>query len=248
MRSSDKNGTDARRTPRVTPARKTNEEIEVTLRVADRRALLARLAELGAVCEGRVHEMNALYDTRDRSIMRRGQLLRIRTERPANRPGTKASGAKQHLEGALLTFKGPVVRQVPARSGGRRYKVREELEVRVADGDQLAVILKALGFRPDFRYEKYRSTYRLPSMDNVILDLDETPIGDFLEAEGTRAAIDRAAELLGYQSADYVTKSYWELFRDEVRKSGHTKSSKRERFPRLMGRDMVFRRGERSSG
>jgi adenylate cyclase class 2 len=245
MRSSDKNQTHARRTRRQTSPPKPNQEVEVKLRVADRRALLARLTELGAICEGRVHEMNTLYDTRDRSLMRKGKLLRIRTERQADQPGTQASAITRKLEGALLTYKGPVRRSdAPAVRGGRRYKIREEREVRAADADQLAIILESLGLRPSFRYEKYRTTYRLPTIDNVILELDETPVGDFLEAEGARAAIDRAAQLLGYQREDYVTKSYWDLFQERLRERGHAKFQKRRRFPRARQRDMLFSRTE----
>ena len=221
-------------------ARKLHHEIEVKLRIADRRALLARLDELGAIYEGRVHEMNTLYDTRERSLMRKGQLLRIRIERRADRPGPKPFQTSRHLESALLTFKGPVRRpnSRPARSD-KKYKIREEREVRAADGNQLAVILEALGLLPSFRYEKYRSTYRLLDVEDVALELDETPVGDFLEAEGARESIDRATGLLGYGPSDYVTKSYWDLFQ-EHRNSVHRKRSKRQRLSDVSRQDMLF--------
>lgn len=240
MRTSDKNDRRVRRPRRAKRVPKPSREIEIKLRIADRRALLARLGELGAICEGRVHEMNTLYDTRERTLMRKGQLLRIRIERRADYPEAKASHTTQKLESALLTFKGPVrLRNSGAARSQGKYKIREEQEVRAADGDQLAVILEALGLLPSFRYEKYRSTYRLPAIKNVALELDETPVGDFLEVEGARASIDRAAALLGYRPSDYLTKSYWDLFQ-EYRNSVHTKSSKRERFPNSGHPDMLF--------
>jgi adenylate cyclase class 2 len=243
MRSSDKHDLKAPRTRKVVSKQKPPQEIEIKLRVADRRSLLTRLSGLGAIYEGRVHEMNTLYDTKSRSMMRKGRLLRIRTERPADKSRSARPAMNRRLGGAVLTFKGPVRGSDSSAARGRRkYKVREEREVRVTDGEQLAAILEAVGLRPSFRYEKYRSTYRLPGVNGVILELDETPIGDFLEAEGNRASIDRAAELLGYGPMDYVTKSYGALFRDSMRKPGHTNSSKRERFPRLGGKDMSFRR------
>ena len=240
MRTSDKND-QLQRTPRPAVSRKPSQEIEVKLRIADRQAVLARLDELGAICEGRVHEMNTLYDTRDRALMRKGRLLRIRTTRPANRPGTKAFDADREPERSLLTFKGPVRRSgAPMSLCGRRYKIREEREVRATDGDELAIIFEALGFHASFRYEKYRSTYRLPGVNHVTLELDETPVGDFLEAEGARAAIDRAASLLGYHPSDYLTKSYWDLFQEHLRKSGDTKRSKKTRVSNSKRRDMLF--------
>jgi adenylate cyclase class 2 len=193
--------------------------------------------------------MNALYDTPGGALARAGKLLRIRVERPAERPedGTlklaRVSNARRDSQGALLTFKGPGRRKEPGKfRGAGRYKIREEREIRVADEAALARILGALGLRPSFRYEKYRSTYRLPRLSGVTLELDETPIGDFLEAEGSRAAIDRSAALLGYQPADYITKSYGQLFLDQARRSGETRAPKRGRIAGARPRDMLFRR------
>jgi adenylate cyclase class IV len=149
---------------------------------------------------------------------------------------TGKPGANRTHVAATLTYKGPVLQVRPAKAlDGRKYKVREEREVRVADGEQLAVILEGIGLLPSFRYEKYRSTYRLPGLDGLKLELDETPVGDFLEAEGSRAAIDLAAERLGYRPADYITKSYWDLFRDAARKRRRRQGSKRARTPAFDG-------------
>jgi adenylate cyclase, class 2 len=38
--------------------------------------------------------------------------------------------------------------------------------------------------------------------------LDETPVGNFLELEGTPRWIGRTAKLLGFSQADYITGSY----------------------------------------
>ena len=221
---------------------KQNNETEVKLCVTDRPALLHQLVRLRATYYGRVHEMNTLYDTPDGALKRAGRLLRIRVEHPADgaaeRPehGTlklaRMSNPSRDSQGVLLTFKGPVRGEEPGKfRGAGRYKIREEREIRVEDEAALARILGALGLRPTFRYEKYRSTYRLPRLSGVTLELDETPIGDFLEAEGSRAAIDRSAALLGYQPADYITKSYGQLFLD----------SKRGRTASAGPRDMLFR-------
>jgi adenylate cyclase class 2 len=224
----------ARRKRGPKPGSKHGKETEVKLRVRDRQALLRQLVGLRATYYGRVHEMNTLYDTPDGALKRAGRLLRIRVERPAERPEDGAlklarmSNPRRDGQGVLLTFKGPLRQKEPGMS---RYKIREEREVRLADGDALASILGALGLRPTFRYEKYRSTYRLSRLSGVTLELDETPIGDFLEAEGSRAAIDRSAALLGYQPADYITKSYGQLFLD----------SKRGRIAIARPRDMLFR-------
>ena len=48
--------------------------------------------------------------------------------------------------------------------------------------------------------------------------LDRTPIGDVGEIEGPARWIDRTAKLLGVEPADYITKSYAELFFEWKRK------------------------------
>jgi len=51
-----------------------------------------------------------------------------------------------------------------------------------------------------FSYEKYRTTMKLPGSarwaKDLVIEVDETPIGTFLELEGPAEAIDRAAQNL----------------------------------------------------
>ncbi len=77
--------------------------------------------------------------------------------------------------------------------------------------------LTSLGFRPTFRYDKFRTTFRLP---NLHLDLDETPAGTYLELEGAPKAIDRAAKALGFAKKDYLRATYWDLYVADCRRRG----------------------------
>jgi adenylate cyclase class 2 len=162
--------------------------------------------------DGRVHELNILFDTPDGGFARHGQLLRLRIESPPS-PGKKAQ------QRVVLTYKGPAERQVIGR-----YKVRQENEVVVASAEGMQTILEALGLRGWFRYEKFRTTFALPSSirwaAGLQLDLDETPIGTYLELEGPTSAIDRAAKELGYSPSDYITKDYLMLHVEHSRKRG----------------------------
>jgi adenylate cyclase class IV len=81
-------------------------------------------------------------------------------------------------------------------------------------------ILRALGLHPMFQYEKFRTTYALPEIPNVKVEFDETPIGLYLELEGTVAEIDRAARSLGYSRTDYISKSYGALYIADCRRRG----------------------------
>ena len=181
---------------------KSPREIEIKLKVEDPRALKQRLEECGFVVVERRHfESNIVFDYRDSHLRRARSLLRLRNK------------GNRHI----LTFKGP-----PHASNS--YKIRTEIEMEVDDGDTLQQILKALGLRSTFRYEKYRTAYaekgRRKTEDVPLLVYDETPIGPYIELEGPGKWIDRMARRLGYQKRDYITASYAALYRKQCRRNG----------------------------
>jgi adenylate cyclase class 2 len=204
------------------------QEIEIKLRITDAKALNRALKRLDARPvdggSGRAHEWNVIFDTPEGGLAKHGQLLRIRIETaPTTSKKSKTVPAKR----TVLTFKRPiVVGTAPSASAqeNHRHKVREEIEVEVADASILAKIFEGLGMRGWFRYEKYRTTLRLPARTNwakgLLIELDETPIGTFVELEGPPAAIDRAAQELGYSRRDYVLRSYLALYVEECRRRG----------------------------
>jgi adenylate cyclase class 2 len=163
-----------------------NLETEIKLPVTSLEETRRRIDALGfRLKTPRTFESNVLHDTRDATLRGRGCLLRLR-ETAGN---------------AILTYKGP------GQEG--KHKVREELEVSLSEAQAASLILQRLGYHPVFRYEKYRTEYT----DGAgILTLDETPIGCYLELEGSPQWIDEAAEKLGYQEQDYITKSYGALY------------------------------------
>jgi adenylate cyclase class 2 len=207
-------------------------ETEIKLAIIDRKALRRALQQLKAVpvskTSPRVHELNVLFDSEDGALAKRGQLMRIRTEtteppRGAGRGKRKATRLEQRV---VLTFKRPVEgeEQVGKPASVGRYKVREELELEVSDGGTLTRIFDGLRLDGWFRYEKYRTTYKLGASKTwakgLLVELDETPVGTFVELEGPAHAIDKAAEALGFSKRDYITKSYLELYVEECRRRG----------------------------
>lgn len=104
-------------------------------------------------------------------------------------------------------------------------KLREERETVAADGETLLCILDQLGFRPWFRYQKYREEF---GWRDAVIALDETPIGVFVEIEGGEQTIVEAAAALGRSPSDYIVHSYRTLFVQHCEASG------------LECRDMVF--------
>ncbi len=72
---------------------------------------------------------------------------------------------------------------------------------------------------PRFRYQKYREEL---SLDGLVIAIDETPIGTFVELEGEEAAIASVAGRLGRTAADYVLASYRSLFLEHrTARGGH---------------------------
>jgi adenylate cyclase, class 2 len=199
------------------------QEIEIKLRVPDVAALRSRLKHLRArEIMPRTYESNTLYDTPRQDLRRRGQLIRVRIEQPASSFGKRRS---KENAAVLLTYKGPssISNAIePGRNSNTRshFKIKEEAEVSVTGADELARILGALGLHPVFRYEKFRTTYALPGVRGLKIELDETPVGAYLELEGPVAGIDRGARLLGYARNDYMTDTYGSLYLAACRRLG----------------------------
>jgi adenylate cyclase, class 2 len=203
-------------------------ETEIKVRIGDVPAFHRALERIGAFPAGRgtsrVHEENVIFDTPNSGLAGKGQLLRIRTEIPGVAGESTAAGQQRRV---LLTFKQPTYDQADSETVGENYgpyKVREELELEVSDARTLARIFEGLGMNGWFRYEKYRTTFRLPDSKawakGLLIELDETPIGTFVELEGPAAAIDRAAEELGFSRRDYILQNYLSLYVEDCRRKG----------------------------
>src|ERR1700738_2931333 len=206
-------------------------ETEIKLRIGDVRAFHRALKRMGARPAGkgpeRVHELNVIFDTPDGGLAKHGQLLRIRTESPQAQGRAKAKNSKQRV---VLTFKQPIPGAAAGstRHLGRGYKVRDETELEVSDAGSLTQIFEGLGMSDWFRYEKYRSTFQLPKSkpwaQGLLIELDETPIGTFVELEGPVESMYRAATELGFSRNDYVLKNYLVLYMEECRRKGEQPS------------------------
>jgi adenylate cyclase, class 2 len=220
------------------------DETEIKLKIRDLKAFQRILKRLGAKpvgsTTGRVHEENLIFDTPDGGLAKHGQLLRLRTETAAS-PSKKSTKTKKSRKTSpatsskslqptrqILTFKRPTAQQAAAPSS--RYpsfgshKVRDEIEAQATDTANLVKIFEGLGMRGWFRYEKYRTTYKLPATKSwardLLIEVDETPIGTFVELEGPPAAIDRAAAELGYSKRDYILTNYLALYAEDCRRKG----------------------------
>ena len=171
-------------------------EVEVKISVQTPAAARKLIRDAGfQVHVPRVFEVNILFDFPDQRLRAQGKIVRLR----------------QAGKVSTLTFKG--------KSVNARHKVREEIETRLENPAAMPRVFTELGLQPVFRYEKYRTEFAAGKSHGVVT-LDETPIGNFLEIEGTPRWIDRAAKQLGFSHADYITASYGVLYMQYCRELG----------------------------
>jgi len=161
-------------------------EVEIKFRVESVAGLTRQLRAAGfRQITPSTHEINTLYDQPGSPLRKRGELLRLR----------------KYGDKWVLTHK--------AKGKVGRHKVRVEHETEVSNGTRLEKILEALGFRPSFRYEKFRAEWS-DGTGHVVLD--ETPIGMFGEIEGPARWIDRTARQLAIGPDHYIKDTYAGLF------------------------------------
>jgi adenylate cyclase class 2 len=165
-------------------------EIELKFTVRDTNALRRSIESLGfTLITERTFESNTLYDTSDRQLRARKQILRLRN----------------YGDRCTLTHK----RQSDQNDVDERYKTRIETESLIEDCAALAEVFHQLGYEPVFRYEKYRTEWEL---DLGHLVVDETPIGIWAELEGPTEWIDTMLDRLGIPPELCSTDSYGKLF------------------------------------
>lgn len=166
-------------------------EIELKFAVDDVERFRAKVQSLGLkLVMPRTFEANTLYDTPERDLRVRRQVLRLR----------------EYAGRAVVTHK-----RVASNDADARYKVRIETESGVEDPAALAEIFTQLGYKPVFRYEKYRTEWD-GGAGHIFLD--ETPIGVYAELEGPPEWIEEMRERLGVRPEQCTIESYGMMFLD----------------------------------
>ncbi len=169
-------------------------EREVKLPFRDAAEARAAILASGATpLKARRLQEDCLLDSADDQLYQKRCVLRVRMENGK----------------ALLTFKGPVR---PAD-----MKLREELETVVGDGLLLLRILEELGFHVWFKYQKYREEFAL---EDVTVAVDETPVGVFVEIEGSEPGIHKMAASLSRRPEEYLLDSYRALYVKHCERNG----------------------------
>ena len=180
-----------------------NQEIEAKFYVQDLDRIRTRLYELQTnLIQPRVLETNIRFDLPDASLRSERRVLRLRRDTDAR-----------------LTYKDPSQNEQGVLS-------RREIEFTVEDFDKAKDFLEALGYRPIFYYEKYRTTYMLEYTRKLVgfrqqavelqschIMLDELPYGNFVEIEGESVEqIQEVSNQLNLNWDKVIAKSYNALF------------------------------------
>jgi adenylate cyclase class 2 len=166
-------------------------EIEVKFNLRDRAELVRKLHDLGGQrLYPETFEDNIVLDRRG-ELRTRGSLLRIR----------------KFGKYSLVTYKGPM-----SIEGG--VKSREEVQTGIESFELGIQLFDMLGFKPVFRYQKFREVWRVRNVEVV---LDRTPIGDYFEIEGAIDLIREVAGQLGMTMDNAIRQTYADLYRQARR-------------------------------
>ncbi len=164
-------------------------ERELKFTCDDLEAVRERLADLGAERQAAAaFEDNLVFD-RDEQLESAGSVLRLRSDR----------------HGARLTVKGPARFE-------EGVKLRDEREISVSDAGEAQQLLEMLGYGVVQRYQKMREEWQL---GGVLTALDHTPIGDFVEFEGSKAT--QVALRCGFEIESAEQRSYLHIYDDHRR-------------------------------
>ncbi len=164
-----------------------NFEIEVKIRLKeDFNRIEEKLINSGFEAETSFQkELNIFYD-RNGELKEKGLALRLR----------------YFSNMVSLTLKG--------KSLKKKIKERKEYEVSVSSFENMDLILKSVGLKPFFKYEKMRKLFR--NKNNVLVTLDKTPFGNFMEIEGNVKSIKIIMDEMEISQNDIEEKNYLQLF------------------------------------
>ncbi|MBI5589602.1 MAG: class IV adenylate cyclase [Deltaproteobacteria bacterium] len=161
-------------------------EIEIKFYIPDIDSIRARIRSLGAEPKSSGFETNIRFDDKEMHLTQEKKLLRLRQDTRCR-----------------LTVKSP------PEDADTEFKIFRELEVDISNSQTMIAILGQLGFYPRQVYEKQRETYLF---NHTELCLDTLPYGHFLEIEGGKDDIRKAAEAIGLPWGKRITANYLSLF------------------------------------
>ena len=163
------------------------QEIEVKFPLRDRNELIQKLHGAGGQrLYPETFEDNIVLDRRG-ELKTKGALLRVR----------------KFGKYSIATYKGPM-----SMEGG--IKTRDEVQTGVESFELAIKLFEVLGYKPVFRYQKFREVWRVKDVEVV---LDRTPIGEYFEIEGPVDLIRELSSTLGMSMDQAIRATYADLYR-----------------------------------
>ncbi len=162
-------------------------EIEAKLKVDSLTPVEDRLRRCGAEFVAEQHQRDVYYDDPLRALTGTDRWFRVRYQQVGDH------------QDVVLTYKGPLQKD--------DFKKRQEIEVPVGDGDALAQILDALGYRQVIVVEKIRRAWK---QGGCLVGLDDVAeLGTFVEIEGPDdLAIVAVQKSLSLEGLPHVLRGY----------------------------------------
>lgn len=163
-------------------------EIEVKVPVKDFRRIKSILKKINAEkIKKFTKEKNILFDHEVLKLKEKDWVFRIRKFGKEN----------------ILTLK-------TKKKGKKGFKVREEINLKFENFNKMLKLLKKIGFYESFYYEKFREEYRYKGL---LISLDKTPVGNYVEIEGIYNEILDFLKILGLKLEQTLALSYLQIFR-----------------------------------
>lgn len=169
-------------------------EKEIKLKIDKPRTLIRYLMKRGAKLLNRSRENTIRFDTSNLDLEKKGIFLRLR------------SGNKN-----VITLKEKI-------GDDKGVRARRETELEIQDIEAMKYILEKLGFNNYRIMEKYRINLQYK---DTKLSLDELFFGTYLEIEGSEDKIKAVAKELGFNYADKILTTYWDIL-EEFNKNNKT--------------------------
>ena len=161
--------------------------VEFKFPLPDRRKLIELLRENGGQrLYPETFEDNIILDRRG-ELRTKGSLLRLR----------------RFGKYVIATYKGPYTLD-------HGVKAREEVQTGMESFESSIALFESLGFKPVFRYQKFREIWRVEDIEVVI---DRTPIGEYFEVEGTLEHVRQLVGKLKLDMGEAIRHSYADLYR-----------------------------------
>jgi adenylate cyclase class 2 len=167
-------------------------ETEIKFKIDSLHEVKRKIKGRGGIYESSFFEDNIVFDDENGTLFKKTYLLRLRK-----------------CDRITLTAKKPIEKD--------QYKVMEEHEVEVSDFEKTIGILNLLGYHKVFRYQKMRETF---AFNETKVNLDDTPIGNYIEIEGEKKDIEQSVKLLGLDMNRGISKNYLELYREYCKETG----------------------------